>query len=71
MRCKNCGKYFNTNSFGETYCIYCGVQVDKKDKDIILKKEYIQNKYGIRILLFSIVIGLLLLFLIYKISTYL
>lgn len=51
MKCKNCGKYFNTHAFGETYCPYCGVQVDEKKKKKIQNIEYFENTYGLWILL--------------------
>jgi len=65
MKCKNCGKHFNTSAFGETYCPYCGVSVDKTEKQKIQKREYVERRYGLLILLLSIFIGIpLLIFLI-------
>lgn len=43
MKCKNCGKYFNTITFSETFCPYCGTKVSKEDEEKIRYFEYNQE----------------------------
>lgn len=43
MKCKNCGKNFNTTAFGDTYCPYCGTKVSKEDEEKIRQFEYNQG----------------------------
>ena len=43
MKCKNCGKYFNTIRFSETFCPYCGTKVSKEDEEKIRHFEYNQG----------------------------
>ena len=50
MKCENCRKHFNPNTFGETYCPYCGVQVESSTKNKIIKRNYISRRYGFIIL---------------------
>ena len=43
MKCKHCGKNFNTTAFGDTYCPYCGTKVSKEDEEKIRYFEYNQG----------------------------
>lgn len=45
MKCKFCGKHFNTVAFGETHCPYCGAKVEKETEKKILNREYRSNRY--------------------------
>lgn len=43
MKCNNCKKHFNTHAFGETFCPYCGVKVDKESEKKIINREYLMS----------------------------
>lgn len=39
-KCKNCGRRFNTGTFSEEYCPYCGTMLDEKDRKKVRDREY-------------------------------
>ncbi len=68
-KCKNCGKYFDVGEFSEEYCPYCGTVLDKKDRDEIRNREYFWKRYGLGIIVGSIILITLVFIIIARLST--